>query len=520
MVNPFSYFGINDIWPRGFIYKDINKNDIEYLSLASTHINLKPLIYQGLINGKPDVDSIFLLTRIEKEQKLDITFSEQNPLLYLPGNYVPINSKNTKYAYDIFPVLPLPTTINKKISDILRGYIMQYYSWRYNGAVIYHSTDAYKKGYNNCKLSDLIIEKYLYFKLEELLNILNDESFNEINDPIILLLNILNELVSRKILGKNDFEMYKAFIEDLSQYGYVFSHNFQEYNKFNGKYYFDEHFELYNKDIPQQKIFIRNNYNTKLLKHRSSNTVFNDILLAINYNHAKFLKLNDYFINLYSKYFPNIIFIYPGNDLKKANSIACPESNDGFFAYICFRRVFNEYPNFKGYLIIDDDNLMKPWEIDDFDFNIPWTNNLNLRRILVRLFKNAYIYFDNLIKDNKEWHDNLVKYLGTDSIPQLWVEIVYIPNSLMTKFCDIVEPMYHKNIFLEIAIPMAFSQLGAVKYQLCNSILVWSRRERKYMIEYLKKSYGMTFIHPLKFSDQRVKEVNSRYILFINAEDY
>ena len=186
---------------------------------------------------------------------------------------------------------------------------------------------------------------------------------------------------------------------------------------------------------------------------------------------------------------------------------------------MCFRRAFNEYPKFKGYLIIDDDNLMKPWEIDDFDFNIPWTNNLNLRRIFIHLFKNDYIYFDNLIKDNKEWHDNLVKYLGTDSIPQLWVEIVYIPNSLMTKFCDIVEPMYHKNIFLEIAIPMAFSQLGAVKFQLCNSILV-GYEKRKYIIEILKKSYGMTFIHPLKFSDQRVQEVNNQYILFINAEDY
>ena len=186
---------------------------------------------------------------------------------------------------------------------------------------------------------------------------------------------------------------------------------------------------------------------------------------------------------------------------------------------MCFRKVYEIYPNFKGYLIIDDDNLMKPWDIENFDSNIPWTNIFNLRRILIECFKSSYIYFDNLIKNNREWHDNLVKYVGSDSIPQLWVEVVYIPNSLMIKFCDIVEPMYNQRVFLEIAIPMAFSQLRLDKYKICNSILLWYEK-RAHMSKYLRNSAGIAFVHPLKLSKVQRQEVVRKYIFFINAEEY
>jgi amidophosphoribosyltransferase len=50
MINPFSYFGINDIWPRGFVYKNISIDDNEYLNLASTQVKLNPL--REAVKGK------------------------------------------------------------------------------------------------------------------------------------------------------------------------------------------------------------------------------------------------------------------------------------------------------------------------------------------------------------------------------------------------------------------------------------------------------------------------------------
>ena len=75
---------------------------------------------------------------------INIRFSNNEPLLYFPGNYIPINSKNTKYLYDIFPFLVLPNTINERISDIFRGFLIQYFSWRFNGGIIYFISKMYQ----------------------------------------------------------------------------------------------------------------------------------------------------------------------------------------------------------------------------------------------------------------------------------------------------------------------------------------------------------------------------------------
>ena len=108
MINPYTHFCESNIWPRGFLIKDI-PNDYNK-SIYYTNINkikLKPLVYQGLINKIPDLDSIFYFTSGKNKENLNINFSQNFPLLYLPGNYVPINSKNTKYLYEVFPFLML-----------------------------------------------------------------------------------------------------------------------------------------------------------------------------------------------------------------------------------------------------------------------------------------------------------------------------------------------------------------------------------------------------------------------------
>ena len=131
MINPYNYFGERSIWPRGFQLKEIEKNyNNKFFLINSNNLNLKILLYQGLIEGIPDVDSIYLQTKILNNSN-NINFQNIEPLMYFPGNYIPINSKNTKYLYELFPFLTLPTTINEKISDIFRGYIIQYFAWRY-----------------------------------------------------------------------------------------------------------------------------------------------------------------------------------------------------------------------------------------------------------------------------------------------------------------------------------------------------------------------------------------------------
>ena len=159
MINPYIHFGEKYIWPRGFRLSDIGSQCYnKFYTIDSKHLKLTPLIYQGLINGDPDVDSLFQKTKISN---YEYNFSFIEPFLYFPGYFIPINSKNTKYLYDLFPFLVLPSTISEKISDILRGYILQYFAWRYNGCVIYLASQNYKKK-NISKNSNFIEEKNLF----------------------------------------------------------------------------------------------------------------------------------------------------------------------------------------------------------------------------------------------------------------------------------------------------------------------------------------------------------------------
>ena len=151
MINPYSHFGDTNIWPRGFKIQDIGKQITnEFHFINSSNILLKPLIFQGLINYYPDVDSLFYLTK--KDFNNMYNFNRSYPLIYFPNNYVPINSKNTRYLYDIFPLLMFPISIDENIGDIWRGYIMQYFTWKMNGVIIYYSSDSFRKSNptNNC----------------------------------------------------------------------------------------------------------------------------------------------------------------------------------------------------------------------------------------------------------------------------------------------------------------------------------------------------------------------------------
>ena len=314
MINPFYFYGEANIWPRGFRIKDIGNNeDSKYYILNSSKLNIKPLIFQGLINGIPDVDSILIQTRIKKNNLINFKFSNNFPLLYLPGNYVPINSKNTRYLYEIFPYLLLPSSLNERICDIFRGYIMQKFAWSNNGGVIYYFTSLYHNKSLNLKNMHFFEEKDLYYKLDNFLDELNIK-LNSKNKYPTNFLDFIKILVDKGFLNMNDLKLYKAFIKDLLNIKYNFSYQnsekfFYEYKKIFNIYSQFKYYLPYNHNI-----ILNNNDNKRMIKiknHYALNKSFTDILLIINFNHIGFENLNEYLLKLYSPFFPKILFITP-----------------------------------------------------------------------------------------------------------------------------------------------------------------------------------------------------------------
>ena len=523
MINPFYFYGESNIWPRGFRIKDIGNNeDSKFYIINSSQLNIKPLIFQGLINGIPDVDSILIQTRIEKNNLINFKFSNNFPLLYIPGNYVPINSKNTRYLYEIFPYLLLPSSLNERICDIFRGYIMQKFAWSNNGGVIYYFTSIYHNKSLNLKNLHFFEEKDLYYKLDNLLDELNIK-LNSKNKYPTNLLDFIKILVDKGFLNMNDLKLYKAFIKDLLNIKYNFSYENSEKNIFEYKKIFNiySQFKYY---LPyNHNIILNNNHNKRMIKiknHYALNKSFTDILLIINYNHIGFENLNEYLLKLYSPFFSKIVFITPNknNISNEINIISCNESFYGYYSYICFKKVYEKYSNYKGYLFINDDLFMKVWELDNFDFNIPWFY------IFSPIYKRWMHYIDciniyKIIDTYSYWKRNIINFTGYDSIPFTLSDFYYIPNFMAIEFFDIMEKMFHLKIFLECAVPTAMGIILYNKYQLINIKPLWGK-QRDNVINHLKTNYDEITIHPIKFSNKINQEEVNKYIFFMNAKEF
>lgn len=203
MSNPYFYFGETNIWPRGFRIKDIGKQIDNFGFVNSSNIDLKPLIFQGIINKIPDTDSIFHLTGLKFNNSFNINYPKLYPIIYFPNNYIPISSKNTRYIYEIFPFLMFPISYNENIGDIWRGYLMQYFAWRMKGAIIYYSSDVYKsvelKNFNY-----ITKEKNNYYQLDRFLNILNCNSENNKEKKLFELVNFILKILLEKSIIKEE----------------------------------------------------------------------------------------------------------------------------------------------------------------------------------------------------------------------------------------------------------------------------------------------------------------------------
>ena len=519
MVNPYNYFGKPSMWPRGFRLKDIEKKfENKFYRLLSSRANLNHLIYQGLLNIEPDVDSIYSQTRIIKKKSVKQRFTYLGNLMYLPGNFVPINSKNTRYLYDIFPSLALPTTVPKKVSDIWRGYIMQRYAWIYNGTVSFLQACAEHRRNHHKNNLNFIEEKDLYYKLDNILNALNIDVDNNIKHPSEFLIKLIEILVEKGILGEKDLDMYKAFIQDLNSFGYNYNLIFNHKIEKNEKKLLNFYSELKFYQVRENKDLLQNNNKTiKLFKHKSTKAKYENILLIINYNYEFLTKLNDYMLKLYHEYFPNLIFVYPEFIEDNQTYVSCPESHRGYYSYMCIKRVYKKYPNYKGYLFLMDDNFLKVWELENLDFSIPWSYHFFVRSS--EFERLSYLRSKKLLDIHLDWRRNYTKYLGSYIVAYAVSDIYYLPQEDIGRFCEMVDVFYKRKVFLESAVPTIMGIMLKPKYQIIHFSGLWHDR-RNNVVRYLKNAKKQVTIHPIKFSNLTLQNEVNKYIYHMNANEY
>ncbi|XP_068754633.1 uncharacterized protein [Montipora capricornis] len=217
VVNPYEHFGQSTIWPRGY--------PLDFIADPPSHkfvkcSDVETAIQQGTVNGDPDVDAIFRLTRKDKDVNLNVEFDANAPPVVLPRNtLVPFNAQNTLFQYKAMWGLLLPVTVTFRVTDIWRGYLAQRLMWDLGLQMSYFPPNAVQFRNAHNYLSDFMEEHKLYHDATRLVNFLvkwkpkKDDFFSRV-------LELSKEMAERGFYEMHDAALTQAWLEDLISVGY------------------------------------------------------------------------------------------------------------------------------------------------------------------------------------------------------------------------------------------------------------------------------------------------------------
>ena len=218
--NPYPHFGQSSVWPRGYPLEYIGQTQPREYHLCSIPT---PAIQQGLVNGEPDLDAIFRMTRRHiKVESGDITFDSSAPVVILPqGTFAPTNAQNTLYLHKAFWSLILPTMITDRATDIYRSYWAQKLLWLVGGNVAFYPPAAYQKRNSWHKhIKDAKEEQEIYMNMGRYINFLSKWKCNKLF-LFDCMTQLTEDLVIMGFWSKRDLEVVNAWVTDLSTIRYA-----------------------------------------------------------------------------------------------------------------------------------------------------------------------------------------------------------------------------------------------------------------------------------------------------------
>jgi len=218
VVNPYSYFGRPDVWPRGYPLQAVNVSEMQ--AVRTIKGIAAPYIQQGLADLDPDVDAIFRLTRPDALPNVEFD-ADQDPVVIAPGTLCPFNSQNTVFHYNAFWGLPLPTTVNFRLTDIWRGYWAQRILWDIGGALSFLPPTVKQIRNAHNYLDDFEDEIPMYLTTNTFIDILLNYEKPSTGDTLFKrILTLANRIEEARLWKKHDVVVLEAWLQDLRDIGY------------------------------------------------------------------------------------------------------------------------------------------------------------------------------------------------------------------------------------------------------------------------------------------------------------
>jgi len=219
--NPYVHFGQSTLWPRGYPLDRVGLDADRRYRLC----NISPsAVQQGMVDGDPDVDAIFRLTRRQKSSPLHLTFDRTAPPFVLPRRtFAPFNSQNTFFAATAFWGLLLPgNSASDRVVDIYRSYWVQRLLWLLGDGVTFAPPMSLQVRNPHSDLSDANEESVLYRDVGRYISVLSRwECGEDAQFMFDCISRLSRHLVSEGFWTSRDADMVDAWLSDLSSIGYV-----------------------------------------------------------------------------------------------------------------------------------------------------------------------------------------------------------------------------------------------------------------------------------------------------------
>ena len=217
--NPYPHFGQSSMWPRGYPLENIGLPLTRSYELCSVNM---PVIQQGLVNGHPDVDALFRMTRQQAGVDTRLKFDDAAPAVILPhGVYAPFNAQNTFYTRSAFWSLFLFTTVTDRETDIYRAYWAQRLLrlTGYNVAFLPPTSQQIRNAWHT-HIKDARDEARLYAHMGKFVDYLDKwvctrvfffDCMTELTDALVI----------RGFIENRDAKLMSAWVDDLAALGYA-----------------------------------------------------------------------------------------------------------------------------------------------------------------------------------------------------------------------------------------------------------------------------------------------------------
>jgi len=204
--NVYAHFSTNNVWPRGFPLDEALARPGYDVVVRKVSIG----VWQGLVEGEPDVDAIYRLVVNEK-----VRFERKRSVALTSGCFCPFNSQNTLWARETVPCAYLPSTVSFRFTDILRGYIAQAIMWGAGLRLGFTGPSVLQQRNAHDLLNDFRQEVECYLQVKKVADHLRRMDLSGDMGADMTL--VYGELTKMGVVQQEEMEMLRFWLSDIKE---------------------------------------------------------------------------------------------------------------------------------------------------------------------------------------------------------------------------------------------------------------------------------------------------------------